>query len=443
MHPLDGDPAQSYFVLAEERPCCVGCLPRDPARAVEVFARAPVPVTGRPVRLTGVLRRIADATGFLWQVRDATASDAPSRAAGFPRRALLAGGPLLCLAATTPLRPAAAATPIGETEGRAAIAGAVTVDLHSHSGGLAGLRRIMDEVAFQDVAGPMRAGNMAVACLSVVSDAPAHKIGADGRIHPFRDPEPGELAAYAERCFSRLHRLIAEQKLGLVLTASDLQAARGENPSAIVAAEGADFLEGRIDAIDEAYERHHLRHLQLTHYRVNEFGDIQTEAAVHGGLTDLGAEAIRRCNARGIVVDIAHGTYDLVKRAASITTKPLILSHTSLSRAPKPFSRMISAEHARLVAETGGVIGIWPPASIYPTLDRMALGIARMVEVVGVDHVGLGSDAMGLVGPAVFRDYDDTPALSAALLRRGFAPAEVRKILGENYLRVFTQTLAT
>ena len=85
----------------------------------------------------------------------------------------------------------------------------------------------------------------------------------------------------------------------------------------------------QIERLDEAYQRWALRHLQLTHYRPNELGDIQTEPSVNGGLTPFGAEVIRRCNQMGIVVDIAHGTYDLVKKAAAVTTKPLVVCVSS------------------------------------------------------------------------------------------------------------------
>jgi membrane dipeptidase len=135
------------------------------------------------------------------------------------------------------------------------------------------------------------------------------------------------------------------------------------------------------------------------------------------------------------------GTYDLVKRAASVTTRPLILSHTSLSPAPGVHSRQVSPDHARLVAQTGGVIGIWPPASIFPTLDNMADGFARMAEVVGVDHVGLGSDMRGLTGASVFDTYRDLPLLTEKLLARGFSAADLRKILGDNYALVFAATV--
>lgn len=126
-----------------------------------------------------------------------------------------------------------------------------------------------------------------------------------------------------------------------------------------------------------------------------------------------------------------------------MTTKPLVLSHTSLSRAPGPRSRQISPDHARLVAGTGGVIGIWPPASIFPDVAALAAGMARMVDVVGIDHVALGSDLGGLVGASAFASYRDLPALASALLARGFHGDEVRKLLGANYARVFAQTMSS
>jgi membrane dipeptidase len=296
--------------------------------------------------------------------------------------------------------------------------------------------------AFREVAQPMRTGGMAAVCFAIVSDAPCHRVYPDHSIHPYRSPNPGELYAYGQASFARVHLLVRTQGLTLITDAAALHAASAGTASAIIAAEGGDFLEGRPERVDEAYEKWQLRHLQLTHFRVNELGDIQTEAPEHGGLTDVGADVIRRCNARGLVVDVAHGTYDLVKRAASVTTKPLALSHTSLSNAPGPRSRRISPDHARVIAGTGGVIGVWPPSSVYRDLNAMARGIARLVDVVGIDHVGIGSDSMGLTVPSIFEDYAELPALAAALLNVGFNQQDAGKILGGNYVRVFTASLA-
>jgi membrane dipeptidase len=124
-----------------------------------------------------------------------------------------------------------------------------------------------------------------------------------------------------------------------------------------------------------------------------------------------------------------------------VTRKPLVLSHTSLTARPRPFSRLISPEHAHVVAATGGVIGIWPPTSVFADLPAMAAGMARMVDVSGIDHVGIGSDMRGLVGPSALPDYDRLPALADALLSAGFHPEEVGKLLGGNYARVFAASI--
>jgi membrane dipeptidase len=432
-----------YFILTDEAGCCGGCLPADPARRIEVFAAEPIDLPGEAVRLAGRWRVLHDdPAGWRYQLHAARLLAAPRvEAAGFTRRGMLAAGAALTLSAWMPTPAKAQPSPAAITAAREALAGSLTIDVHSHGGALIGRRRVPEGAPFVPLAEPMRQGGMAVVCLSIVADSPVTEITADRRIKPARDPQPGELYAFAEKSFARLEALVAAQKIGVVTDLATLEATRAERPGAIVASEGADFLEGRIDRVDEAFTRWKLRHLQLTHYRVNELGDIQTEAPVHGGLTEFGAEVIRRCNQLGIVVDVAHGTYDLVKRAAAVTTKPLVISHTSFAPKPGPRSRQISEQHARVVANTGGMIGIWPPASIFADLTAMAEGIARLADLIGVDFVGLGSDMMGLVGPSALPDYRNLPNLAAALVARGFGKEDVQKILGGNYLRVFQATV--
>jgi membrane dipeptidase len=402
--------------LVAEPPCCAGCLPGAAAARVRVPGSRHL--GGGAVLLEGTLHH----EGGAWSLLD------PRPAGGqIGRRRVLAAAPLLCLAAAAP-----------ETDPLQVTANMATVDAHSHAGQLLAVR---SNRPFTPVAEPMRQGGLAIVCLAIVSDAPTHKVMDDHRIRPYRNPNPGELYTYSQLAFTRLHALARDQSLTIITTAAGLQSARAGRPSAVVAAEGADFLEGNPDRVDEAYARWQLRHLQLTHYRVNELGDIQTEEPVHGGLTDLGAEVIRRCNKLGVVVDVAHGTLDLVRRAATVTTKPLLLSHTSLTTRPRPFTRLITPEHARIVAGTGGMIGIWPVAELFPDMAALAGGIARMAAVAGVDHVGLGTDSLGLVGPATFDTYARLPELTSALLAAGLSVDDTRKILGGNYARVFAASV--
>jgi membrane dipeptidase len=421
-----------HFILIPEASCCGGCIPRNPRAAVEVFAAAPLPLRSQSLRLTGTLRvQRDDPTGWRYQLHGARLREPPGWAA-VTRRRLLATGPLMCLAACT-----GAADQQRQAEAQRAMAAAAPVDLHSHAGGIHSAWRNRSGWPFGQVAQPMRQGGMTAICLAIVADGGTTRNDANGHTHPYRDPDPGELYQLGQLSFSRVHDLARDQGISIIADAAGLRAARAGGASAIISAEGADFLEGRIERVDEAYTRWTLRHLQLTHFRVNELGDIQTEPEVHFGLTDFGADVVRRCNHLGIVVDVAHGTYNLVKRAASVASKPLILSHTSLIPYPRQYSRRITPDHARVIASTGGVIGVWPMASDFSTLFGLADGMARMVDVVGIDHVGLGTDMAVLGPPSIFTDYSRLPDLAEAMISVGFNATEASKLLGDNYRRVF------
>jgi membrane dipeptidase len=405
--------AADYFLLTSEPNCCAGCLPANPLAVLEVFADRALEFPGGPMRLSGTLVVLEDdPVGWRYQLRGARATG------GITRRKLLAASPLVCL----PVPAMAQAT-------------GPTVDIHSHGGSVLYVYSQAGNYSFTPLAEPMRQGGMAVICLAAVSDSPTTVL-TGGRLRPSREGRPGEFYAHTQRAFERLHRLVREQGLGIITDAASLRAARPERPSVIVSVEGGDFLEGMPERVDEARARWQLRHLQLTHYRPNELGDIQTEPAVHGGLTPAGADVIRRCNALGVVVDVAHGTYDLVKAAAKVATKPLVLSHTSLTQRPAPWTRLVTPDHAKAVASTGGVIGIWPLIELFPTYQAYAGAFARMVDFVGIDHVGLGTDQMGLVGGSTLPSYAELPQLAAAL-RGKFTAEETAKLLGGNYQRVF------
>lgn len=445
--PFALEARHSYFLLVQEMACCLACRPRDPTRCIEVFAGRPIAPQSEAVRLTGIWRPLTDdPAGWRFQLRDAVLLGPVHRPAGaVSRRVVVAMGATLPMGlaglaqARLPWHQAAGTAGTDDAGAiKAWLDDRVTVDLHSHAGHIL---KFSETTSFTDVAGDMRRGGMAAACLAVVADSPATHVLPDGRIQAYREPEPDELYHWSQQTFPRVNALIAQKGLTRIERAADLAAARGARPGVIVAAEGADFLGTRLERLEQAYRRYGLRHLQLTHYRVNDLGDIQTEAPVHGGLTDFGAEVIRACNAMGIIVDVAHGTFDLVKRAAETTGKPLVLSHTSVYRKPGPRSRQITPDHARLVAATGGVIGVWPVKAIFKDMDGYAAGFARMVDAAGIDHVGLGSDMRGLTGPSLFDAYADLPRLAAALAARGFNEEERGKLLGGNYRRVFAQSV--
>ena len=263
-------------------------------------------------------------------------------------------------------------------------------------------------------------------------------IGRDrtGALHATRQPAPGELYRSMYRQIDTLTAWSAAAGLPVVTSVADA-AAPGPPVRGVFAVEGCDFLEGRVDRVQEAYGRG-IRSLQLVHYRVNELGDIQTEAPVHDGLTPFGKEAVREMNRLGIVIDVAHATYPVVQGVAATTTQPLILSHSNIQDR-SGWARFITREHARRVADTGGVIGAMPIILGRQSEDvrGYVVHISRLVDVVGIDHVGIGTDMDGIGPSAIFTSYARWPSLADTLIDHGYRPEEVAKILGGNAQRVF------
>jgi membrane dipeptidase len=153
----------------------------------------------------------------------------------------------------------------------------------------------------------------------------------------------------------------------------------------------------------------------------------------------------------GILVDLAHASNETVLGALKVATQPVIVSHTSLDsrtggdprivKMMKP--RLISKEHAKVVASNGGVIGVW--THLADSLKDFAESIKAMVDAVGTDHVGIGSDT-DLLSSRVGQGTNKTwPALTGGffhalvgeMLLQGFTPEDIGKVGGGNFCRVF------
>jgi membrane dipeptidase len=309
----------------------------------------------------------------------------------------------------------------------------ISVDVHTH-GGKTGITS--KAPPNDDLAHAMQAGSLAVACLADVPDGPVLGRNAQGVLAAVCTPEPGQLYRHHLERLAWIDEMVAKHGLRRALSAADLEAAHKAGEPAIIAdVEGLDFLEMKLERLEEAHQRG-IRHVQLVHYTPNDIGDFQTGAIMHQGLTSFGAEVIRACHRLGFVCDLAHATEDMVNQAVKVATKPVLLSHTALSRSramgPTPLSgRQISPDHARAIAETGGSIGIW---HFFPNLDKYVDGLKEMAEIVGVDHVSIGTDQH--VSPGSLPDYTQWMHLVAAMLRGGFTSEEAGKIAGGNYMRI-------
>src|SRR5437762_3285898 len=309
----------------------------------------------------------------------------------------------------------------------------ISVDVHTH-GGKSGISSKAPPNDY--LANAMRAGSLAVACLADVPDGPILGRDAAGVLAAVRAPAPGELYRHHLERLAWMDEMVAEHGLHRALCAAELEAAHKVGQPAIVAdVEGLDFLDGRLERLEEAHRRG-IRHLQLVHYTPNDIGDFQTGAITHRGLTSFGAEVIGACHRLGFVCDVAHATEEMVKQAVKIATKPLLLSHTALSGSramgPTPLQgRQVTPDHARAIAETGGSVGIW---HFFSDLDKYVYGLKEMAEIVGVDHVSIGTDQH--VTPGSVPDYSQWGHLVAAMLRGGSTREEAGKIVGGNYMRL-------
>src|SRR5437773_227658 len=176
--------------------------------------------------------------------------------------------------------------------------------------------------------------------------------------------------------------------------------------------------------------------------QADELGDVQTEPAVHNGLTPFGRDVVREMNRLGMLVDLAHAPYPAVKGAMDASSRPMLVSHTNIEDY-SGYARFVSREHARLVAGTGGVLGAWPISIRHASASTFIDHIKRMVDAVGVDHVAIGTDMAG-VSPrsALFTDWTEWPSIPAALLDRGFARQDVAKIMGGNMRRLLEATVS-
>jgi membrane dipeptidase len=315
----------------------------------------------------------------------------------------------------------------------------VSVDVHTHAGPNGVTSRTAPPS--DDLARSMRAGRIAVLCLADVPDGPILGRDASNVLRALRVPEPGFLYQYHLERLGWVDELCAKHGIRRVLSVADVKAAHAAGaPAIIMDIEGLDFLERKLERLEESYRRG-VRTMQLVHYTPNDIGDFQTGAVTHNGLTPFGADVIRACNRLGVVVDVAHATADTVKQAARATSRPLLLSHTALrgSKAQDEtplVERQITPDHARAIAETGGSIGVW---HFFATPERYVEGLKEMADVVGVDHVSIGTDASSSTG--LFPDYDKFTVLVDAMLRGGFTPADTAKIVGGNYLRIFAASV--
>lgn len=233
----------------------------------------------------------------------------------------------------------------------------------------------------------------------------------------------------------------------IALTSGDMREAYCERGSVFVLGiEGGDFIENDLSRIDEVYGLG-VRVLLPVHYAKNLLGSISygwkgkiVPESEQSGLTPLGRAAVEKACGLGMILDFSHADERTLFDALKVSRAPLISSHTG-PRALQDFPRYTSDEGIQGVAESGGLIGLWPFRTGglgMGDIDDFIACAARLRETAGADHVAIGSDFNGV--PGYMKGYTgpaDWDVLIGALRNAGFSDAEIARAAGLNFIEVF------
>jgi membrane dipeptidase len=275
--------------------------------------------------------------------------------------------------------------------------------------------------------------------------------------------------------------------LVLATTAEEVREAHKQGKiAALMGVEGGHMIGNDLSAL-RTFAALGVRYMTLTHMGNTEWADSSTDKAEHNGLTDFGKDVVREMNRLGMMVDIAHVSDKTFYDAIAVSKAPIISSHSSC-RALCNAARNMTDDMMRALAKNGGVIQInyhigflsqefrdfeaahpevekeieaetkkrcgdtescslvvgdqlvheYMKSGKLPKVDWSLIveHIDHAVKVAGIDHVGLGSDFDGANMPLGMEDVTHLPQITEALLKKGYSEGDIRKILGENTLRV-------
>jgi membrane dipeptidase len=297
-------------------------------------------------------------------------------------------------------------------------------------------------------------------------------------------------AAYCMKIMETIHEMVDRYPAWARFAGStgDIRnAARDGKRAILIGIEGGHAIEDSIDLL-RAFYRFGARYITLTHTNTNNWADASTDEAKHNGLTPFGKQVVLEMNRLGMLVDISHVSDKTFLDVMETSKAPVIASHSS-SRAISNHKRNMTDDMLRALAKNGGVAMVnfytvflseearlaaverekklapqiadlkvkdpsegevyengleelykqnpLPPVPYTAIVDH----IDHMVKVAGVDHVGIGSDFDGISGnhPVGMEDVSKLPAIRAELKKRGYSDDDVRKILGENFMRAFAE----
>ena len=247
-----------------------------------------------------------------------------------------------------------------------------------------------------------------------------------------------EQVGYLARNVERDEQLLWIREAADLARLRALRAADPQVVGALLGVEGAHALEGDPARLERAFALG-VRMIGLAHFFDNAYAG-SAHGVDKGGLTDLGRATLARMEALGIAVDLAHLSPAAIDETLALVTKPVVVSHGG-AKGTCDNARTLSDAQLRAIAANGGVVGIgfWETAVCGTAPADVARAVRYVADLVGDDHVALGSDYDGAT--TVGFDASALPALTQALLDAGLGEDAIRKVLGENVLRVLAATL--
>ncbi len=233
----------------------------------------------------------------------------------------------------------------------------------------------------------------------------------------------------------------------LALDASDIQRVFGNQKIAsMLGIEGGHAIENSLGAL-RAFHRMGVRYMTLTHNGTLDWADAANDEQRHGGLTYFGQEVVREMNRMGMLVDLSHTSPSTMNDALDVAEAPVIWSHAS-ANGIREHPRNVPDQVLRRLPDNGGVVMVtFVPSFVSEndeaTLSDVADHIDHVTATAGIDHVGVGSDFDGIDStPIGLEDVSTYPSLFAELSRRGWTEQDLRKLAGENLLRVMREAEA-
>jgi microsomal dipeptidase-like Zn-dependent dipeptidase len=245
---------------------------------------------------------------------------------------------------------------------------------------------------------------------------------------------------------NKIHDLALRDPTNFMLITSQqdiktLLSRRKNNPKIIgglIGTEGSHALDGELSNIEKLYDQG-FRMMSLQHFFDNKLG-----GSLHGtsnmGLTEFGSEAIAEMLRLKIIIDVSHSSENVVNDVLKITNQPIVISHTGFDgycKSPRNISDSLMIE----IANKGGLIGVgfWDAAVCDNTPKAVAEAIFYGVNLIGPEHVSLGSDFDGTITPGF--DTSELQAITYELLELGLSKSSIRKVMGGNMLKFLQQNL--